>query len=268
MAFCTSCGATVEGAFCKNCGTPAASSGAAASVPLAQPAPLPPGQRKTSPIVWILVIVVGLFVLGAIGTLATGYFLVHKVRQAGFDTDLLQRNPGLAISKMVVAALPNAEVIKTDEGAGTITVRDKTTGKVVTMSFDDARKGKFHFEAEGPDHEKASLDVGGSDAKVPADIPVYPGAKVQGNFSVTGNDANGQGSAAQYQFSTPDPPAQVLAYYHGKLEGSGMKLALNTNTTDGGMLMAEDDTRGQAITVIVGKSSEGTSISLTTRVKK
>ncbi len=235
---------------------------------MAQPLPVATAQRKTSPIVWILIIVVGLFVLAGIGTVIGGYFLVHKVRQAGLDPDLIQRNPGLAISKMVVAALPNAEVVKTDEGAGTITVRDKTTGKVVTMSFDDARKGKFSFQAEGPDHEKASIEVGGSETNVPSDVPVYPGAKVQGNFSVSGNGPEGQGSAAQYQFTTLDPPSKVLDYYHEKLESSGMKLALNTTTGDGGMLMTVDDARGQAITVIVGKSSEGTTISLTTRVKK
>jgi len=241
----------------------------AGAVSPAAPQPLPVAQqRKTSPIVWILVIVVGLFVLAGIGTLAGGYFLVHKARQAGLDTDLLQRNPGLAVSKMIAAFAPNVEVLNTDDAAGTITVRDKRTGKVVTMSFDDARKGKFHFEAEGPDHERASIDVGGSGSKVPSDVPVYPGAKVEGNFSVNGNGAEGQGSAAQYQFSTPDAPSKVLAYYYEKLEGSGMKMALNNTTSDGGMLMAEDDARGQAITVIVGKNGDGTSISVTTRTKK
>jgi len=267
MAFCTSCGATVAGAFCNSCGARVGFSGAAAPGPVAPPPPVP-AQRKTSPIVWILVIVVGLFVLAGIGTVASGYFLLHKARQAGLDTGLLQRNPGLAISKLVVAAMPDAEVVSTDDGAGTITVRDKKTGKVVTMSFDEARKGKFHFEAEDSDHQKASIDVGGSESKIPPEVPVYPGAKVEGNFSVSGNGADGQGSAAQYQFTTPDAPSKVLAYYHEKLEGSGMKLALNTTTTDGGMLMAEDDDRAQAITVIVGKSAEGSSISVTTRVKK
>ncbi|HEV3331849.1 MAG TPA: zinc ribbon domain-containing protein [Bryobacteraceae bacterium] len=280
MAFCTNCGASVEGAFCKNCGTPAASAGAgaragaAAAAPppvsaVPPSAPLPPlVQRKTSPIVWILVIVLGLFVLGAIGTLATGYFLVRKVQQAGFDPDLMRRNPGLAISKMVMAAVPDAEVLSTDDGAGTITVRDKKTGKVVTLTFDEARKGKFSFQAEGPDHEKATFEAGGADSKIPSDVPVYPGAKVEENFSVNGNSAEGQGSAATYSFSSPDAPSRVLAFYHDKLEGSGMKMSLNTTTSDGGMLMAEDDARGQAIVVTVGKSGGGSSISVMMRTKK
>src|ERR1700733_5329648 len=112
MAFCTNCGATVPGAFCQNCGTPVASAGAAGARPPAAapgplPQPLPAAQRRTSPIVWILVIVLGLFVLAGIGTIAAGYFLVHKVRQAGFDPELMQRNPGLAVSKMIATMAPN-----------------------------------------------------------------------------------------------------------------------------------------------------------------
>jgi len=243
------------------------SAGAAPPSPVAAGMPPAAAPRKTSPIVWILVVVLGLFVLAGIGTLAAGYFVVHKVRQAGFDPDLMRRHPGLAVSKMIATFAPNAEVVSTDEGAGTITIRDKTTGKVVTMSFDDAKKGKFSFQADDG-NQKASIEVGGGDAKVPSDIPVYPGAKVEGNFTVTGNDAKGEGTASQFQFTTSDAPAKVLAFYHEKLEGSGMKMALNTTTPDGGMLMAEDDAQGRAITVIIGKNGEQTSISVTTRAKK
>jgi hypothetical protein len=273
MAFCTNCGANVAGSFCNNCGTPVAAAGAAPAASAPPPAPTAPiaaapVQRKTSPIVWVLVIVLGLFVLAGIGTVAAGYFVVHKVRQAGFDPDLMRRNPGLAVSKMIATFAPDAEVLSTDDGAGTITIRDRKTGKVVTMSFDDARKGKFSFHAEGPNNEKASIEVGGNDTKVPADVPVYPGATVEGNFTVNGNGANGEGTASQYQFKTSDAASKVLSFYHDKLESSGMKMALDTHTADGGMLMAEDDASGRAITVIVGKSGDETSISLTTRSKK
>ena len=275
MAFCTNCGASViAGAFCNNCGTPAP--GGAARPPAAGPVPpnpavsMPPApaQRKTSPIVWVLVVVLGLFVLAGLGTFAAGYFVVHKVRQAGFDPELMRRNPGLAVSKIIAATIPNAEVLSTDDGAGTITIRDKSTGKVVTLSFDEARKGKFSFQAEDGDHQKASIEVGGEDTKVPADIPVYPGAKVEGNFTVTGNGANGEGTASQVTLSSSDAPSKVLEFYHDKLENSGMKMALDTKTPDGGMLMAEDDARGRALTVIVGKGDGKTSISVTTRAKK
>jgi hypothetical protein len=259
MAFCTSCGATVSGAYCPSCGAPV--SGATAAVT---------PRRRTSPLVWILVVVLGLFVVGGILTMAGGLFLVHKAREAGVDPDLLRRNPGLAVGKMLAAVNPDVEVVKTDDGAGTITVRDKKTGKVVTLTFDEARKGNFKFEAHGDDGKNATVEFNGASGKIPAEVPVYPGAKVEGTFSVTGDGGGGTGSAYQYTFTTSDPARQVMSFYHNKLEDAGMKLALTTNTADGGMLIGEDDARGETINVIVEKGSpEGTTaIRVTTRTKK
>ena len=260
MAFCTSCGATVSGAYCPKCGAPAGG---------AAPAGTPP-RRKTSPVVWILVAFLGLVVLAGVVTMAGGLFLVHKAGQAGVDLDLLRRNPGLAVSKIIAVANPNVEVLNTNDGAGTITVRDKKTGKVVTVTFDEARKGHFRFETEGDDGKSAAVEFNGSPGKIPADIPVYPGAKVEGTFSVTGDGGGGTGSAFQYTFTTTDSGRMVMSYYHDKLEDSGMKLSLTTHTADGGMVIAEDDARGETINVIVEKGpSEGTtSIRVTTRIKK
>jgi hypothetical protein len=259
MAFCTGCGATVSGAYCPNCGAPVSGASVAATP-----------RRRTSPLVLILIVVLGLFVVGGILTMAGGLFLVHKAREAGVDTDLFRRNPGLAVGRMLAAVNPDVEVVKTDDGAGTITVRDKKTGKVVTITFDEARKGNFKFEAQGDDGKNATVEFNGTSGKIPAEIPVYPGAKVEGTFSVTGDGGGRKGSAYQYTFTTSDPPRRVMSFYHDKLEDAGMKLALTTNTADGGMLIGEDDAHGETINVIVEKgSSEGTTaIRVTTRTKK
>src|SRR5579859_1703866 len=99
MAFCTNCGANVSGAFCNQCGTPAAASGGQAPPMQAAPPPAmaqggvamppPPVARRTSPLVWILIVVLGLFVLGFLGVVGTGFFFAHKLHQAGLDTDLM-----------------------------------------------------------------------------------------------------------------------------------------------------------------------------------
>lgn len=88
MPFCTKCGANVTGTFCTQCGTPAASATAAApqpamATPYAPPvAPgAPPAARKTSPIVWVLIIVLGLFVLGGISVAAFVAYVAHRVHQ-------------------------------------------------------------------------------------------------------------------------------------------------------------------------------------------
>ncbi|HXP63026.1 MAG TPA: hypothetical protein VN829_21175, partial [Dongiaceae bacterium] len=87
------------------------------------PAALAP--RKTSPIVWVLVIILGLFVLGVIGVVGAGMFVMHKVHEAGVDPGLWRRNPGLAASKFIAATNPDIEVLHVDEGNNTITLRNR-----------------------------------------------------------------------------------------------------------------------------------------------
>jgi hypothetical protein len=101
MPFCSTCGANVTGTFCSQCGTPTAGAAAAAPPPIQQPiappyaqpyAQVPPGApvvviRKTSPIVWVLVIVLGLFVLGGIAVAGFVAFVAHRVHQAGVSFD-------------------------------------------------------------------------------------------------------------------------------------------------------------------------------------
>jgi hypothetical protein len=100
MPFCTMCGANVTGAFCSQCGTPAPGAAApppqpAAAYPPAAAAPYPqpvapgaiPAARKTSPIVWVLVIVLGLFLLGGMAVAGFVAFVAHRVHQAGVSFD-------------------------------------------------------------------------------------------------------------------------------------------------------------------------------------
>jgi nitrate reductase NapE component len=274
MAFCTNCGAEVTGAFCKQCGTPvSAASAAPAPVFTAQPAAVAapvagaaPVQRKTSPLVWVLVIILGLFVLGAIGVVGTGLFIVHKVRQAGFDPELMQRNPGLAISKMIATANPDVEVLNTDEGAGKITVRDKKTGKVVTMTFDDAKNGKFSFSAQGDDGKTASLEFGAGADKLPSWVPAYPGAKVEGTFAMKGD--SGQGNGGSFGFSTSDAPDKVISFYQDKCKELGLNVKMTTHTNEGGMIVAADEGETRTLQAIVGSSSGQTKVQVIYGLKK
>ena len=93
MAFCTSCGATVQGAFCQQCGTPSSAAAAPpAPAPQAPPVgcrPLPaPVKRKTSVLVWILLAVAGVFVLGIVGLIGvTAYYCGQESRGGDGQTD-------------------------------------------------------------------------------------------------------------------------------------------------------------------------------------
>jgi hypothetical protein len=274
MAFCTNCGASVTGAFCGQCGTPvsaASAQGAASTSPAPGPAAAPvagvvPVPRKTSPLVWVLVIILGLFVLFGMVTVGTGMFFLHKARQAGFDPELMRQNPGLAISKMIASANPDVDVLSTDEGAGKITVRDKKTGKVVTMTFDDAKNGKFSFSAQGDDGKTASLDFGAGADKLPSWIPAYPGTKAVGTFAVNGT--GGQGNGGAFGFTTSDPPAQVMSFYQDKCKELGINIKMATTTAKGGMILAADEGGTRSLQVIVGSESGQTKVQVLYGLKK
>lgn len=276
MAFCTTCGAKVSGAFCTQCGTPISAAGqqppAAApppaqappsfqppayqAPPVAPPPPAMPGQRKTSPFVWVLVIILGLFVLGAISVVGVGMFVVHKVHEAGIDPELWHRNPGLAASKMITAFNPNMELVRINDADNTITMRDKRTGHEWTMTFDDVQHGRFHMNMRGDNG--ASLDIGGDASKIPSWIPAYPGAKPEVAFS----GSSDQGEGGTFTFKTPDSPQDVMKFYQDKINGLGMKTNLVANTPDGGTIAATDESGGRSLNVTVSASGGQTGVAV------
>lgn len=263
MPFCTKCGASVAGAFCSQCGTPTpAASGSpspAAPTPPAAAGPLP---RKTSPLVWVLVAVFGVLLLGGLAVAGFTFFVVHKARQAGISSDLFQRNPAAATARILAAANPDIEIVSEDDGAGTVTVRDRNTGKTTTWNLDQAKRGKFTITTEEEDGKNATVEFGpGSSAHLPAWLPSYPGATVQGTFAVTGNTADGAGG--NFSFTTSDAPSKVLSFYQDQVKDLGMKVQVNTTTPAGGMFTATEEGDHRSLTVIVGESSGKTTVNVT-----
>jgi hypothetical protein len=276
MAFCTSCGGTVQGAFCPKCGTPVSAAPAQgaptpasypgpAAAPVAAQPPAAPAKRKISPIVWILGIVGGLIVLSILGVAAAGFFFVNKAKEAGFDSDLMERNPAYAIAKMAITNNPEVEEVSHDEAAGTITIREKRTGKVTTMSFGDLKDGKFRIGATDENGNTSTFEAGG-EAKLPSWTPVYPGAKQEGGFSATGAGGAEEGGTAS--FTTSDPGSKVLSYYREKGTALGMQVVTQTASAEGGMLVMAEASGNRSLSVIVGGASGNTTIHLTYGVKK
>lgn len=294
MSFCTNCGNSVQGAFCPNCGSPvkpaAGAAPAAASppmmTPLSPPTPAPVARKGASPLVWILGIFFGLAVLGGLAFVVGGIFLVHKVKQAGLDPDLLKRNPAVAVTKMLAAVNPDVSVVSVDEGKGLVTLRDRHTGQTVTLSFEDIQKGKIKFEADGKqatieargDGQSGTLEIKGPDgsmqfgsganAKVPEWIPSYPGASAQGTFSMNANQEEG----GTFQFTTRDSVKAVIAFYEEKLPAAGFKITSQATgdgaESSGGMLSAENADQKRSVVVTLGTSGGETTVNVLFGVKK
>ncbi len=292
MLYCTKCGAVVEGHFCRQCGT---ALNPAPEAPQAQPTPppaagaiptaqQPPVMRKTSPLKWVLVGCAGIIAIGAIVAISLGFFVVHKVRQAGLDPELMKRNPALAVTKMITAFNPGLDIVSVEEDSGRITVREKSTGKLLTMNFEDVRKGKLVFTDEkgeevsvethpGGDHGSVTVKTKEGVVKVgaqwspPAWLPAYSGARIEtGTSSESPSEKAGTAS-----FLTNDSGPTVLNFYEQALRKDGFEVQRNTTGTGGTITVAtlsaqsEDHQRSAGVTAISGEGE--TRITLTYSIK-
>lgn len=266
MPFCTKCGASVAGTFCNQCGTPTGAPSGISSTPALPQGSEPVGgsaspAHKTSPIVWVLVIVVGLFVLGGLAVGGFTLLVVHKVRQAGLSTDLWQRNPAAATARALAIANPDIEIVGQNDGSGTVTVRDRKTGKTMTWNLDQAKQGRISITAEDEDGKNATLEIGGGAARgLPSWVPRYPGEEAQGHFVISGNGSDGAGGA--FSFSTTDAAADVLSFYQDKIKAQGMKVQVNAVTPENGMITATDEDGRRSLTVTVGHDSGKTTVNV------
>jgi hypothetical protein len=246
--------------------------------------PQPGGMapKKTSPLVWILVGCGGLvvFCLLVFGILSV--FVFHKAKQFGAE---MKDNPGLAMTKMMATINPNAEVISSDDSKGTVTMKDKTTGKVTTLRFDkdtkkmviigdDGKEVEFSASGDGKDGKveikspDGNMTIGSGGNKLPSWLPTYPGSSPTGNFSAQGPDGN----TGTFSFKTKDASDKVLSYYQDAVKSAGLKVTASVNTSGdsgkGGMLAAESEDKKRVVTVTVGDEHGESSVAIMVNEKK
>lgn len=227
----------------------------------------------------------GLVLLCALVMGGCTWFVMRKARQAGLDPDLMKKNPALAAAKMAVALNPDVEVVKVDDAAGLLTVRDKKTGKVVTVNLEDAKKGRFAFQEEGKppvtletqgDGATGSMEIKsqegtvtlGGGGKAPQWIPAYPGAAPQSTFA----SHTDQGEAGSFHFATPDSVDKVAGWYAAELKKAGMKVTSNTMTQDGkttaGFATGEAAGGKRKVSVAATLDGSATNVAITYEAKK
>jgi hypothetical protein len=251
------------------------------------PGGAPPAPQKSSGtkvLLWIVGIVVGLVLISFGSCAVLGFYAMHKVKQAGFDSDLMKKNPALATAKMAVAMNPDAEIVSSDDNTGTISVRDKKTGKVVTMKFDPQKKSMVITDENGKttsmtttgEGANASMEmktsegtmkIGNGSDKAPDWVPVSPGSSPQSTFSAsTGTEQTGT-----YTFVTKDPADKVISFYGDSLKSAGFAVSNMTSNSDGkvgGMVSGEDKANKRAVVVSLGTENDGTHVNVTFSIKQ
>jgi hypothetical protein len=217
------------------------------SSPPASAAGTPPEtpKKKVSPLVWVAIGCVGLIVVGGIITFATGAFLFKK----------FEKNPAMAAAEMVVKMHPDVELVDSDADAGTLTIRDKKTGEVMTVDMKEVEKGNLKFKKGdeestisigGGSDGQGSLSITGNDGKttfragagasnLPDWVPIYPGTSPTGSYQAS----TGEGTSGAFALSTKDSAKEVLAFYGKALDEMGAPVQRQTYSaadTEGGIV--------------------------------
>jgi len=197
-----------------------------------------------------------------------GYFLKKGANKLESFAKEMETNPESAAVKAAELALrlnPEIDVVSSDPAKGTITIREKATGKETTLTLDDIQNGKFTVK-QGD--EEATVDVnttpdGGTSMQVtsdqgtatwgvgasapPAWIPAYPGGRSDSLASI---ESNGEKSGS-FAVNTADSADAVLAFYEQKLKDAGFEVHRASLTVDGapsGTVTATADKRTVSIT--------------------
>jgi hypothetical protein len=120
MATCPSCGASIEGDLCPKCG---ALAGAGQNGPGA--------PKKTRWVYWVVGGCLGLILIFVLLLVGGGYFVTRRL---GLNSEVISKGPAHVAAQVATKLDPNLEIVSIDENTGIIRLRDKRTGKILSMN--------------------------------------------------------------------------------------------------------------------------------------
>jgi hypothetical protein len=231
------------------------------------------------PLAWIGIGCVVIIILCGIAVGIGGFFLKKAA-------DKISKNPGMAAAEMVVRMNPDLELVSKDEKANSITVKDKKTGKTMTLSAEDVKNGNFKIQTdEGTTtfntngngvsikstDEKGQVSTfnagAGTPQNLPSWLPTYPGGTVSGTYDTNNNE----GRTAAFTVTTKDDSNKVIDYYDAQLKGAGLtteKSTYSTNGQNGGTVTGKSADGKREASVMVSTNTEGSQAVVTFTEKK
>jgi hypothetical protein len=229
-------------------------------------------KKKISPIVWVLIGIVGFFLVVGIALVAGGLFLAKKIAD----------NPMLAAATAIAATNPDVEILSNDAARQTVTFREKSTGKTITLNFDQLKEGKLAFSEDGKQvtvetgegglkmkgADGSTFEIGAGSGKLPDWVPTYPGAHMEGAFSAGG----GAEQSAMVSFTTKDSPDKVVTFFEEGFQKYGLKVSQTVQREggklSGGMLSASSDDKKRQAAITFSADGDEVNVSVTYSTKK
>ncbi len=238
--------------------------------PPASPPPPPqaggtpaPGKKGLSPLAWIAIGCGGiLLVAGVVVTLGLGW-LFNKGSEYVKE---IEAEPAMVAAETLVRLNPELELVESDSDAGTLTIREKDTGKELTIDIAELQQGRIRFDSE---EGEGTVEIGGQEGvlrvenekgetfeigsgEIPAWVPSYPGQSSEPTVLFSRRDAAGLHGAID--FETEDEPAAVLDFYVRELESAGYEVErtdLTGSLGNGGLLTARNEPEGRRLDINV-----------------
>jgi hypothetical protein len=211
---------------------------------------------------WVLGGFVNLALLAMVTCGIGGYFLMRKAKESGVDSVLLSKNPAYAGAKLAVTLNPEIEIVTADDSTGTLTIRDKRTGKTSSMRFDAATKQMVVVDENGKESsirysgngDNASVVVQGPDGSakfgaaaannMPSWVPGYPNSKSSGSVTTSADGATNYVSS----FTTGDSLQTVFDYYQNQLKTAGFNITQTYTSGTSAMLTGENGKHSVSLT--------------------
>lgn len=206
--------------------------------------PQPPPPKKGIPVwAWLIIGVVVMTFLAIITVSVAGYFFFKKAEQVA-------RNPLSALVRIAAAANPDVDVIDVNETTGKVTIRDKKTGKTVTIDGDAIKDGRITIDSE----DGHAVIGAGANVKTPDWVFLPPGAKIIGGM--TANSKDGVGGTVAFQ--SAEPVDALKTFFEDKYKAAGFSQSVASMTTTAGeqamQLIFQHETRKRSVTIIAASS--------------
>jgi len=227
-------------------------------------------EKKGLPVwAWFGIGCAGLLVLVLVVVFALGFFAVRKVKEVAGDFE--NSSPEMVAARLMIKAQPDIEEVSEDEDAGTITIREKKSGKEITVNLKELSEGHFVFDTdeghveisagEGNDggvtisSEKGKMVLGKSES-YPDWLPIPENLKARGQYMM--DDEGGRKGALTLEGELD--ASKIEAFYEKKLKDDGFEVQKNSFSHEKQsmtVLQAENSEKGRTLTVTIVEDENG-----------
>lgn len=191
---------------------------------------------------------IGCGILTIIGVIAMVVLIGWCNRTVGSYMKDFADNPERATAELIINMNPEIELVESNDDAGTITFRDKASGKETTMSWSDIAEGRLSIsDSEGNEMTFGNIDM----EMVPAWVPRLPETTQLASSYHSVEDGKITGA---YMAGTTMSTAEIETFLAAQAQALEMDSVLDSRHASGDqemrMIGYKASSRGFSVTII------------------